>query len=53
MTNRSRRRDLADVQDLILHLSLDETFASRLDPFVRELFLELVHEVKTDRRPEE
>jgi hypothetical protein len=41
MTGLGRRRDLADVQELIRVRGLDAGFADRLDPSVRELFLEL------------
>jgi hypothetical protein len=40
-TNPGRLRDLADVQELIRLHSLGEEFADRLDPFVREKYLEL------------
>ncbi len=36
MTNPGRLKDLADVQELIRILKLDETFAMKLDPYVRE-----------------
>jgi len=42
MTAPHRLRDLADVLELISILGLDERFASELDPYVRERFLELV-----------
>ena len=42
MTAPHRLRDLADVIELISILGLDERFASELDPYVRERFLELV-----------
>ena len=41
MTNRGRLRDLADVQELIRCLNLGEDFAAKLDPYVREKYLEL------------
>ena len=49
MTLPSRRRDLADVQDLIRTLGLDESFAESLDGYVRETFLTLIDEL---RRPD-
>ncbi|MFO0852214.1 MAG: hypothetical protein U0871_27170 [Gemmataceae bacterium] len=42
MTNPLRGKDLADVQELIAARSLDESFADRLHPFVRDKFLEIV-----------
>lgn len=41
MTNPGRIKDLADVQEMIRILKLEEAFAEQLDPFVREKFLEL------------
>jgi hypothetical protein len=41
MTNAGRLKDLADVQELIKIRSLDAGFAEKLDPFVREKFLDL------------
>lgn len=41
MTNPGRVKDLADVQELIRALHLDQDTAQRLDPFVRERFLDL------------
>ena len=41
MTNPGRIRDLADVQELIRVLELDDAFGERLNPFVRETFREL------------
>src|SRR5947208_2852214 len=40
-----RRRDLADVQELIRLLSLPADFADRLDPSVRGMYEELWEEV--------
>jgi hypothetical protein len=45
MTAPHRRRDLADVQDLIRVLGLNAEFAQRLDPYVRETFLTLLNEL--------
>jgi len=41
MTAPHRLRDLADVQELIKIQKLDEEFANRLNPFVREKYIEL------------
>lgn len=49
MTAPDRLKDLADVQELIKIRELPEGFAERLDPYVREKFLELARAVK-DRR---
>jgi len=46
MTQPSRLRDLADVQDLIRVLRLNETFADSLSPYVRETFLILSRQVR-------
>ena len=48
MTHPARRRDLADVQDLIRTLDLDEGFADELAPYVRNMFLTLVDELRGD-----
>jgi len=45
MTLPSRRRDLADVQDLIRILGLDASFATQLNPYVTTTFLTLVNEL--------
>jgi hypothetical protein len=41
MTNAGRLKDLADVQELIKIKHLEPAFAERLDPFVRDKFIEL------------
>ena len=41
-----RLKDLADVQELIKIRGLQPEFASQLDPYVREKFLELYETVK-------
>lgn len=41
MTAPDRLKDLADVQELIKLKDLDESFAERLDPYVRAKFIEL------------
>ena len=53
MTNRARLRDLADVQDLIATLELSESLAESLDPYVRPTYLDLLHAIRTERKPEE
>lgn len=46
-----RLRDLADVQDLIATLRLPRDFAARLDPSVREKYLELWQAVREQTGP--
>ncbi len=46
MTVPDRLKDLADVQELIKIRALPAEFAERLDPYVREKFLELCDTVK-------
>lgn len=46
MTNPRRAKDLVDVQELIATQPLDESFADRLHPFVRDKFVELAHIVR-------
>lgn len=41
MTGAGRRKDLADVQELIRILRLETAFAERLDPYAQAMFLEL------------
>ncbi|QDV89101.1 hypothetical protein RAS2_01620 [Phycisphaerae bacterium RAS2] len=41
MTNSGRLRDLADVQELIRVLKLPRDYAEKLNPYVREKFVEL------------
>jgi hypothetical protein len=48
MTQPARRRDLADVQDLIRVLELDASFAKDLDPYVRPTFLTLHAELQAN-----
>ncbi|MDQ1728974.1 MAG: hypothetical protein QOD33_1099 [Pyrinomonadaceae bacterium] len=45
MTAPHRLKDLADVQELIKIRALERDFAERLDPYVREKFLELYEAV--------
>lgn len=47
MTAPHRRRDLADVQDLIRTLRLGAEFAERLDPYVRPTFMTLLKELNS------
>ncbi len=47
MTAPHRRRDLADVQDLIRLLRLTADFSDKLDPSVRPLFTQLWQEAQT------
>lgn len=44
-----RLKDLADVVELIRVAGLNEAFATTLDPYVRDKFLELVRGVAADR----
>jgi hypothetical protein len=46
MTQPSRRRDLSDVQDLARIIGLDESFGEQLHPFVREMYLTLIRELR-------
>lgn len=43
LSNPDRLRDLADVQDLIKHLKLPLEFAEKLDPSVRDKYVEFWH----------
>ncbi|HEY3969113.1 MAG TPA: nucleotidyl transferase AbiEii/AbiGii toxin family protein [Planctomycetaceae bacterium] len=52
LSNPGRVRDFGDVQDLIRILGLEAEFAERLDPSVREKFIELWRGVKDDRASE-
>jgi hypothetical protein len=49
MTNPGRVLDLGDVQELIRHLDLGLEISARLDPSVRDKFVELWKGVKADR----
>lgn len=51
MTQPARRRDLADVQDLVRILGLGADFVEQLNPFVGDMFLTLLRELSesTDR----
>jgi hypothetical protein len=48
MTNVGRIQDLADVQNMIRTMSLDADFVNRLNPYVREKYLELWRAVRDD-----
>jgi len=49
MTAPDRLKDLADVQELIKIRSLPKDFASQLDPYVRDKFLELCEAVEKSK----
>jgi predicted nucleotidyltransferase len=53
MTAPHRLKDLADVQELIKIRQLQPEFAERLDPYVREKFLELYETIKQMPKDEE
>lgn len=50
MTSPTRLKDLADVMELVKLLNLPQDFASQLDPFVREKYLEIWRAVDAARR---
>ena len=50
MTAPDRLKDLADVQELIKVRGLAAAYAARLNPYVREKFLELAHAVEQARQ---
>jgi hypothetical protein len=52
MTAPDRLKDLADVQELIKVRGLQPEFAERLDPYVREKFVELAEAVKQSPKDE-
>lgn len=52
MTAPHRLKDLADVQELIKIRGLQPEFAERLDPYVREKFVELAEAVKQSPKDE-
>ena len=49
MTNLQRMRDLADAQDLIKHVRLPREISERLNPYVRDKYLELWDYAQADR----
>jgi len=52
MTQPARRRDLADVQDLIRALGLGASYADSIDPYVRPTFLVLIEELQREQAEE-
>jgi hypothetical protein len=48
MTNINRLKDLADVQELIKALKLPAEMSAKLNPYVREKYLELWHPLQND-----
>jgi len=50
MTAPDRLKDLADVQELIKLRNLSSEFAERLNPYVREKYLELLNAVKRGKQ---
>jgi len=50
MTKPERMKDLSDVQELINKLNLSEDFASQLNPYVREKYIELWKTIKMARK---
>jgi hypothetical protein len=53
ISNPLRGKDLVDVQELILELKLDESFAPQLNEYVRDKFLELVKLIRDNPQPAE
>jgi len=53
MTAPHRLKDLADVQELIKIRNLDQDFAERLDPYVRDKFRELQEAVQQNKTEEQ
>jgi hypothetical protein len=51
ISNPGRIRDLADIQELAKYVRLPEDFAMRLDPYVRDMFIELCSSI-TDAETE-
>ncbi|HUP46526.1 MAG TPA: nucleotidyltransferase family protein [Thermoanaerobaculia bacterium] len=52
LSNRDRLRDLADVQDLIRALELPLDLAERLDPSVRDTYVEYWHAIQNAQGPD-
>jgi hypothetical protein len=52
MSAPDRLKDLGDIQELIKIKGLDETFGTRLDPFVRDKLLELARGVAIAKEQE-
>jgi hypothetical protein len=53
MTNPLRGKDIVDVQALIETLYLGEEFGAKLNPFVRDKFIELVRLIRDNPKPPE
>lgn len=53
ISNPARRKDLADVQEVIKELGLKPEFGERLDPYVRGVFAQLWKEVHEDQDPDQ
>ena len=53
MTNPGRLRDLADVQEMIRVLALDELYAQKLNPFVRNKYRELAADIRKAEHDEQ
>jgi hypothetical protein len=53
LTNPLRGQDIIDVQKLIEVVGLDEEFATKLNPFVRDKFLDLVRLIRANPQPPE
>jgi hypothetical protein len=47
MSNPGRGKDLVDVQELVTRLQLDESFATKLNPYVQEKYLEVLDIART------
>lgn len=53
ISNPLRGKDIVDVQELISELKLTEDFASQLNEFVRDKFLDLVRLIRDNPKPAE
>ena len=49
MTSPGRLKDLGDVQKLIRILNLDTLFSEKVNPYVREKYIEMWQGVKTEQ----
>ena len=52
LTNTQRMRDLSDVRDLIAHLNLPLELAEKLDPSVRDTYIEYWHDFQNSPPPD-
>jgi len=52
LTNTQRMRDLSDVRDLIAHLNLPLELAEKLDPSVRDTYIEYWHDYQNSPPPD-